>query len=52
MTVVAASQRTDNLQASFQVAVRSVQLLLRLDRGIDAMMQVRRGSISVKAVPG
>jgi hypothetical protein len=52
MTVVAASHKTDNPQASFQVAVKSVQLLLRPDQGIDAMMQVRRGSISVKAIPG
>jgi hypothetical protein len=51
MTVVAASQKTDNLQASFQVAVKSDQPLLRLDQGISAMMQVRRGSISVKAMP-
>ncbi len=29
MTVVAASQKTDNLQASFQVAVKSDQLLVK-----------------------
>jgi hypothetical protein len=39
MTVVAVSQKTDNLQASFQVAVKSDQLLSRLEQGIDATMQ-------------
>ena len=29
MTAVAASQKTDNLQASFQVAVKSDQLLVK-----------------------
>ena len=47
-----ANQTKDNLQASFQGAVKSDLPLLRLDQCIDATIQVRRGSIPVKAMPG